>query len=480
MDTFIESNEQKTVNKHTIRDLLDLIFKRFILFIGLPILIIAGVVAFSLTLPKIYESKTRLKIEDFNFDNLGIGGITTDRSDLFSRRDQMINSEINVIKGNVVLQPVVEKLKLHDYWELGGSDENARVLRAVNILSKIIDVETIMDSWVIEINVRMKDAELSAQVANLIAEQYIETQPTLNTRPGAYSFYKEQWEKEKRELNGLQDQFRAFKRNNRVVNYDAEVEQKIESRGKYEERLTEIKTNILSKKAKIDKIEQFIRNNPGSSGLVPIPEIAQDRLISSLMGRLADYRLQLSSLLERYTEQERQVTLLKKQIGQVENEIRTEVENILDRERADLNRLESNRSSLQASISQIDNELLSKTDVESQYKNLEQQIEVKKEIVNDLNRKMTNSLYAGQTDARLGKIKQINAAIVPIDPVAPDLRFILLATIPLAFIFGLAVVMMMDYFDRTFSSPEKVETILNVPVLATINQMKKKSEPLFK
>lgn len=481
MDTFMENSQNTGVGKHTIRDILDLIFKRFIIFIGLPLLIIGGVVAYTFTLPKIYQASTELKIDDVNFDNLGIGGIQQGRSDLFSRRDQMINSEINVIRGNVVLRPVVEQLKLYDYWELSG-DEEYKVSRAVSILNGSIDVETKMDSWVIEIKVRMEDARLAADVANTIADQYIATQPTLNSRPGAYSFYKEQWEKEKAELDGLQAEFRDFKRENRVVDFDAEVEQKIENRGKYEELLTEVKTEILSKQAKIDKVQDFIDTAGEQSGgsLVPIPEIAQERLISSLSSRLADYRLQLDSLLQRYTEKERQVQLLKRQIEQVEGEIRQEVKNILERERADLNRLRANRNSLQASITEIDNELLNKTNVESVYKNLELQIEDKKEIVSDLYKKMTNSLYSGQTDERLGKVKQISPAVTPVRHVAPDLRFILLATIPLAFIFGLAVVMMMDYFDRTFSSPEKVEEILDVPVLATVNMMKKKSEPLFK
>jgi uncharacterized protein involved in exopolysaccharide biosynthesis len=481
MDSFIENkNQTQSVSKHTIRDVLDLIFKRFIVFIGLPLIIIAGVVMYTLSLPKIYEASTELKIEDVNFDNLGISGIQQDSSDLFSRQDQMINSEINVIRGSVVLTPVVEELNLHDHWELSGGSEEDRVARAANILSKIIDVEPKLDSWVIEIKVRMKDPQLAADVANGIARQYIALQPALNTRPGAYSFYKEQWSKEKSELDRLQQEFRDFKREKQVVNYDAEVKQKIENRGKYEESLTEVKKEILTKKAKISKIAQFQRENPHGENLVPIPEIANDRLVANLTGRLADYKLQLSSLLQRYTEQERQVVMLRKQIGEVENEIRKEVTKILERERADLNRLETTRRSLEISIGEINNELLGRADVEAAYDNYEMQIEDKKEIVSGLNKKMTNSLYAGQTDARLGKIKQISQAIPPRDHVAPDLRFILLAAIPLAFIFGLAVVMIMDYFDRTFSSPEKVESILDVPVLATINQMKKKREPLFK
>lgn len=478
MDTLLNQQKEPLARRQTARDILSIIFKRFHIFIGLPLVIVAAIVAGTLAMPRLYEATTEISVEDVNFDNIGISGVQPQESKYFSPKEQLINSEINVVRGTVVLEPVARKLELWKSWNLAGNNEEERVAAAVSRLADVVKVEPKLDSWIIRIIVRDGDPRLAATIANEIASQYINTSIELRRLPQASGFYLDKLNKEKEELAQLQNEFMKLRERSRVVNYDAEMDLKLESRASFERRLTEVRTEILSKQAKIQKIREFIAQN--TDVLVPIPEIAAVRIVEDLNYRLVNLRIELESLLRRYTEEERQVQLLKGQIAETENQLRAEVRKIVDRETVDLNKLEAERDALSASVAQIDAEILSKTGVESEYRNMQQRITDKQEIVSDLNKKYTDSLYAGESDARLGRVRQISPALTPGDPVSPNLRMALLFGIPLALLIGLATVMALDYFDRSFSTPERVEEILGLPVLASITQHNFAREPLFR
>ena len=429
-------------------------------------------------IPKVYEASTENKVEDYNYSNIGLSGVRPSDSRLFTRQEQLINSEINVIKGTVVLEGVAKKLDLAKRWEINTGNAEDDIKAAAGKVGSMVSVEPKRDSSIIVISVKAKEPKISAEIANAVAEEYIEKSVIFNTMPEAAQFYKDKLDREQAELNDLQDKFRKLKVDNKVVNLDVEVEQKLMSRGSFEERLTQVKTNIVSKAAKIQKMRTFLREN--TDILIPIPEIANNRLVQDLNYRQVNLQLELENLKKRYTDEERQVKLVKSQIEQVRARIRIEVQNIFDQETVDLGKLETEKSALESSIRNIDKELMDKTSVEAEYNNLKLLIQDKNTIVSDLNKRYTDSLYAGQSDSRLGKVKQISPALVPRDSVFPNMKLNLLFAIPFAFMLSLATVIGLDYFDRTFTNPDKVEQVLNLPVLASIQEMDLKKNPIFK
>jgi uncharacterized protein involved in exopolysaccharide biosynthesis len=464
---------------YTARDFFHSIFKRFHVFLGVPILIVALIIAISLVWPPVYESVTELKIDDTNYDNVGLSDERFRRTEnIIIRKEQQINSEVMIARSSEVLTKVVDELELWKLWSPAEKSEKERRAEALATLDRNLVIEPSRDSWVISIKFRGSDPQLTAQVANKVAEKYMEHGIEVNKLPEAGDFYKERIEKERTELGELQVEFRKLKEDEHVVAYQAQVDQKIVDLGNWESRLTDVKKEILSRQAKISKITDFLRDNPDI--LVPIPEIASVRIVEDLNYRLINQRLELSALQEKYTDKHRDVIELKQQIEETKTELRGEVHNIIERERTELRKLEAERDALADSINGLKKELIGFQEVEAPYKNLEEQITTKQELIRDLDRKYKDSLYAGQTDVRLGRVKQISRAVVPTAPVFPNLRFNLLIGIPIALLFGLAMVIFLDAMDRTFPNPERVERVLGLPVLASINHFDPRKQRVFR
>jgi len=455
------------------------IFKRLHLFLGIPIIIVIMIVVGSLLIPPVYEASTELKVDDTNYEYVGLSDQRLRNSEnILRRKEQQINSEIKVARSNEVLKRVVDELDLWKRWTPSTQPEGERRTEAFSMLSDGLTVEPSRDSWVIVITFRSTDREMVAEVANKVAEEYIEQNIKVNTLPEASEFFLERINKEQKELEELQRRFRKLKEGQRVVAYQAQIDQKVKNLSEWESRLTEVEKEILSRRAKIDKINDFLRRNPDI--LVPIPEIAKVRIVEDLNYRLVSFRLELAALLEKYTEQHREVINLRQQIEDTKTELRSEVRKIIRQEGTELNKLESERDALISSINDLKDEMMGLQEVEAPYKNLERKIANKQDLLQDLNRKFKDSLYAGETDVRLGRVKQISKASTPLTPVFPNLKLNLLIGVPIAILFGLAAVIFLDAFDRTFSNPERVERVLGLPVLATVNYYDKKRQRIFR
>ncbi len=466
-------------NGYTARDFFHSIFKRLYIFIGVPVIIIVLIVVLSLVIPPVYEAETDLKIDDTNYINIGLSEMPYRSTDnILIRKEQQINSEVEIARSHEVLEKVVDELELWRRWCSADLLEEERRAEATSILSDNLQVEPSRDSWVITISFRGGEPALVADVTNKVAEKYMEHNILVNTLPEAGEFYKERIEIERSDMAVLQADFRELKKDEKVVAYQEQVDQKVKSLAEWESKLTEVTKEILSKQAKINKINDFLRDNPDV--LVPIPEIASMRIIEDLNYRLVNQRLELAALQEKYTDKHRDVINLKLQIVETQKELRGEVRNIIQREHTELRKLEAERDAFYSSIDKIKLELIDLQEVEAPYKNLEEQIDSKQQLIRDLDRKYKDSLYAGQTDMRLGRVKQISKAGVPTTPVFPNLRFNLLIGVPIALLFGLALVIFLDAVDRTFQNPERVEKVLGLPVLASINKFDTKKQRLFR
>lgn len=478
MSTNITTPERRETQRYSLREFMHAIFKRRFFFFGFPVLIIIVIVLLSILIPPVYEASTQVKIEDTDYEQLGLSAEGIHRSDVFLSKDEQINSEADIARSDIVMEGVVRKLELWRKWTPTSMGEEDRVNRAVRRLSSGINVEPLRDSWTIRISYRSTDPKLAADAVNAVAEEYISRHISLNKLAEASEFYEEKLEKERKELDDLKSQLRGMKLNNRVVAYDSEIEQMLENQSVFESQLTEVKKEIISRRSKIGKVREFLSEN--QDVLVPNKEIAEMDIISDLDYRLVQKIMELQLMELKYTDKTDRMKNLKAQISSLKEQLKIEVLKILAQEQTELRSLEAERDALVVAIREQENELLNKQGIEGPYKTLERKIETKEEIVANLTKKYADSLYAGETDTRIGGAKQISPASAPTSPVFPTLWLNLLIGIPVAIIIALAVVMLMDYFDRTLPTPEKAERLIEVPILATINWTDFRKDPLFR
>lgn len=325
---------------------------------------------------------------------------------------EALNTEINIIRSRPVIESVVDNLKLafrpstEKAHPLGSLRQRLRdVLVSLGLLSdhpspreiwvsrltRNLSVRPIVDSNIITIGFESSEARLATEVVNTITDQYIARRLSINASKGASEFYQEKLEETDAELQARRSQLDRFKRENSLNAITQSREQLVTERGDL-----------------------------------------RSRLLTTGNG--------LRERLTRFSERHASVTLLRQEIGAIEQG--------LSRINSELQRLETNESTVKDMAVLIDS--LEDTLVNYQTKLEEARV---RESANEglINVRVVE--YAAQPE--LPKNSRIS---------------LLLAGALGAFFVGLLAAALRQYLDRNIREDRQVEEILALPVYGSVGE----------
>ncbi len=482
------------------RILLQSLFRRWGMIAGLAFSIMGTIFIGSLLWPRSYVAVSSVIIQGRNYENLLFpeprqGGQAT----VFMNPKEEINSEIEIIRSRPVLERVVESLKLHarrDARDVGLGDFVHRGIRAalnparsllmkkglvrersgqdpfeaaVTRLGQQLRVEPAIDSQIVRIIYSDPEPVLASQVVNRVAEEYLKQHLTINLKLAESSFFAEQIKTVQGELTALQDQLEKMKSGEGIVSFSEQSKSLLKKLDGFDVARATVQKEIISKRSKVEKIRELLRSNPDL--LIPLPEIARDPQVEELENKLVNLRFQLEALRQRYTEGSRQVVTAREQLEGLRGQIRDQVNRFLDREMAELRKLQAEEQALTQTIKGLIAETKRLPATELALANLEKQIEVKQAGLTGLWKRHQDSSVAQATDFRLENVKIVSRASVPLSPAAPNLPLNMGLGLILALVVSFSAAFFAEYWDDSLKVPEDVERHLGVPVFASIPEL---------
>lgn len=156
--------------------------------------------------------------------------------------EEIINSEIELIRSRDILDRVVQKTQL-DNTELDGNPRVARE-QAITRLSRNLNAAPIRKTNLIRVAYRSRDPELAAAVLRQLSDEYLSVHLSVHSSPGTYSFFQEQTEHWKNELaNAEQELSTLAGRRNLIAPVDQRREM-LESGSATERELVAIEAQI--------------------------------------------------------------------------------------------------------------------------------------------------------------------------------------------------------------------------------------------
>lgn len=482
------------------RTLLHSLFQRRRMIVGLTVTILGTILLGTLLWPRSYEASSSIIIRGRNYQDPLFpeprrGGEVT----VFIKPQEELNSEIAIIRSRPVLVKVVESLKLHkrveirDFGSLGAvrtairaglkplqdllartgaptsqAEQNALEV-AVAKLGEELRVEPAIDSQIVNIIYRDPDPIMAAQVVNKIAEEYLQQHLAINVNRAESGFYEEQIKRVESELAKLLSQLERLKRTKGIVSFAEQSKMLLDKFKTFDVARSTIEKEIISRRSKVQRVKSLLGSNPEL--LIPLPEIAQNPIIEDLENKLVNLRFQLEALRQRYTEDSRQVVTAKEQVDQVKAQIRNQVSLFLDREVAELSKLEAEEQALARTIGGLNAEMETLPANELTLANLEKQIQDRQTILTALRNKYQDAIVAQGTDFRLENAKIVSQASVPLRPVMPNLSLNLALGLILALVVSFSAAFFMEYWDDSLRVPEDVDRHLGLPVLASIPKL---------
>ena len=499
-------NTEETTST-SLRDFLHVVFKRKIHILLFFIVTVCTVAIGTLATKPTYEATAQILVkigrENLYVPTVPAGG---NANPVFSfNREEQINSEIEILKSRFLAEKVVESLgpgviykgmDKNDQGLLSGLFRRAHarespVDKAVLRLQKDLKVEGVKKSDVIDVSFKHNDPQMAATVVNTLVSLYLDRHLHVHKSPQAYDFFQEQSQVLRKKLNEAEENLEAFKKRHALSSLDEERSLLLEQEADLRTALNQTLSQEAETENRISQLRQQLAAT--SKTIVLHEEIDHNPLaINTLEESLVELELKEQALLSKYTEQSRlvrnvreEIQIVRKKLAEQEtkrygmsrsgvNTIYQSLQEELLRNEAELKALRAKKQTQSAHLSEYRKQLEKLNRIEVELNQLNQEVEVDRDNYRLYLSKFEESRISVAMDTeKIANVNVIEPAQSPLKPVSPRILLNMVLGIFLGGFGGLGLAFFTEYLDDSLEKDEDVENYLEVPVLASIPEMKK-------
>ncbi|HOZ01887.1 MAG TPA: GumC family protein, partial [Candidatus Syntrophosphaera sp.] len=458
-------------------DYLRIILQYRYLIILIFILILAGTIIYTYRQPRIYAASARILLENQN-TGADILALTTQGSG-----KNYINNQIEQIKSKSVLTAAWEIMKKNPDWEaypISTSDYPAGRLGGVKVESK-------RDTDILTLSFESTNQGEAMAAVNAIADavQQQDTQIARLEFTTIREFLGEQLDLISRRLQISEDDLRAFKNENKLVELSETtkkwIEQSADVESQYEAALTEqavkAKTLNLYQKQLADQ----------DSLLTQVENVLQAPYIEELRKQITNTQAMIARLRtnEDYQENHPQMKLLQEELAKTKATLDTEIRKFIavsmDKDplttrnelltkivqaSVDLEMARTQVNGLEQTKSIYDDRIITLPDKELELARLMRSMTLDEKIYGIMMEKYEDARIAEQ--AKIGNVRILDYADKPGAPIKPRVSMNMLVGIILGLGLGIAAAFLVHSLDTKLRTLEDMENYVRLPIFGTI------------
>lgn len=467
----------------TFEDILRIFRKRFWWFFSTLFVVVTLTVIYLLIATPIYEASVTLKIEPQTK-----GSLTDIFVSQYTSTRPEISTEVELIKSRTNLEKVIENLKLVDYYKSKNPEAEINIYSLVKSLSDMITVSPVKDTSIVKISVQNPDPELAKNIANELANVYNELLQKFSKSEYTVrrQFIEEQIPVLEKELKILEDELRKFKEKNKIYVLDVEAQNLLNAVYNFDNQINQYKIQLEETRAKITTLNQQLKQT--NQKIISSETISINPIVSQLRSKLAELQVELSALLNNYSENDQRVKDTRRKIDETEKMLRSEVEKIVTAQVQTINPdyqniysqlieahskyevINSTIVAIEKMREQYSSKVAKLPTVEQELLQLERDRKVKENLYSLLLEKLeeTKISEAGV----IGRATLVDPAITPTVPVKPNKKFLLAVASVLGFFLGIMVVFLVESLDKTVTDEEYVKYLFkDKPILGRIPEI---------
>lgn len=471
--------------QNSLRDFLTVIFKHKLKILCVFLGVAVTVTVMSFILPPVFEAKSSLLVK-IGREYMTRPEVGDNRTMLSLNQEEVINSEIQILTNQDLLKKVITTVKLDNlYPDLAKKPpRNIDPLDAAVVeFAKKLHVEGVKKSNVIRISFQHKDPQVAARAVNLLVELFKEKHLQVFSDPKS-SFLEKQLKEYEQKLAESENSMQAFKQKNRVYALE-------EQRNLLLRQRVELDTALKNSQNAVSELQKRLSTLKGqmktvSEGNTNYTQTERDRIIVEAKAKLLTLQLSEQELSRKYTDNNRLVVNVRKEIQLVRDFLKEQEEELsrkvksgspvyLDVQReqvraeAELSAQNARAASLRQQLQSVDARIQSLDSTEKEIQRLKREQSInEKNYQTYADRSEEARISDDMNRLKLANISVIQGAAVPIEPVKPKK----LLNVVMGFLFGalagVGIAFFSEYAAQSFSTPEGVERRLGLPVLTTI------------
>ena len=424
---------------------------------------VAATLIVSFRLTPIYESTAVIDID--RRMPTGILGQEATQS-ATNDADQFLATQIKLIQADAVLRPVAQKYKLR---ELENDDWDTRKIKQAEaedtpVILKNLKVTRPPNTYILNISYQSKDKRLAADVANGIAQSYLEHTYTIRYRAsaGLSQFMEKQLEELHAKMERSSAALVQFERELNVIN-------------------PEEKTNIVSARllqlneeytgAQADRVRREAAFSSVKDGSMAAAQVStQGEALRRLTENLNDAQQKFADIKSRFGANHPEFKRAQAAVDEIERQLESTKDSIEHRVELEYRGALDREQMLQKAVAETKAEFDRLNARSFEYQSLKREAEGDKKLYEDLVRKIKEAgINAGFQNSSIRVADAARPGLKPVFPIIPlniGVAFLLSSLMA----FGVAIVS--DAMDTTIRDPEQVMRTLRTQVVGSLPQVK--------
>jgi uncharacterized protein involved in exopolysaccharide biosynthesis len=459
------------------------------MIVAVFLVIVVTVTIASVTTPPTYRASAKILVK-FGRENVYIP--QTSRSPVPQAvtdpsREERVNSEIEIVKARGLAEKVIRAIEVKTlYPNIDApslfhfvnfrSPELTPLQKATLQFQKMLRVEGIKKSNIIQVDFDHGRPDLAARTVTLLIDAFLEQHVTAYKQPQDHDFFDKQTEALGKKLQISEAELQSFRNRHDISSLQEQKSVLLKQISDLAVALSITRAEINENRGKKESMEDGVSaSSPG--GKFGKETDLNVNAISNIKNRIADLKLREQELTSKYPDENRLVITIRKEIEQAKRLLAAEEKTYHDKEVKTIGHnmaaLGQKESSQTRHLARCQAELYRINSLENRLKSLERQARIDEENYQLYMRKAEEGRISDAMDTqKIANISVIQPALVPIRPVKPNVKLNIFLAVVLGGAAGLGLAYSIDSVSHSFKTGEDVQKHLELPVLASLPKLK--------
>lgn len=478
---------QEKQSSSGITEILIILFKQKNKIIFIFSTIVISVTVATMMITPIYKSETKLLVKlgrEYIFQNETGNSRTPD----YFKKEDILNTEVHILTSEELIERTLNAIGVQNvYPELFEKPAPAQVImkQAVAKFERNINIFNIRRTDLISVGYKHEDPKKAAYVLNRMVEEFIERHLQLfsNSRT---DFFRDQLEVYQTRIEKTSEALRDFKEKNKVYSIKEQRTLLLRQYDSLDTVWKETMNRIQELGMILSSLDKQMDEVP--ENIIVSSETSTNYYVDSAMNKLLSLQLEEQQLLTKYSEGNRLVASIRKEIQLVkdfiaENEDRARenvrvginstyqsLENKKINSESEFTTLKVKADAIKNQLGVLEDEIKSLDTKEIMLNTLSRELLANEENYKDFQVKYEQASISEEMDRqKLANVSVVQKALVPERPISPNKRSNVMMAIILGGATSLGIALFFEFVvEQSMSTPENVERRLELPVLATI------------
>ena len=484
---------QKTYPEKTLRDYWFVLFRHKRLIITFFSAVMLATILATFLGTKIYQSEAKLMVrvgrESVALDPTATTGQLVN---IGQSRDNEIRSELEVLQSQALAEEVVDAIGYKKFLKPGwlpsffsastNQTQDKQALVRNNVLRafmKNLEVENQKTSNIISVAFKGDSPDLTRQVTDKLISLYLDKHISIHRTPGSDEFFVQQTDLLRTNLAQAEENLRVLKNTSGISSVNEQRTLLLTRIGTLHNDLEQSEAALAAAGSKVRDMAKTYGSLPKTLIRVKVSGYSGNP-VDYLQQKLHDLQLKEQDLLSKYTDQHNLVQEVRRQIDETqallekEGATKNQVSQLaLLNEKATLAELKARTGALKQDLALAQRELTNLNNNENKVIKLQREIDLLAANYRNYSEKLEQARMDKALNIdKISNISVVQAATYPVEPIRPRKALNLALGFFLGTFGGLGLAFMAEYLDHTFKTPDDVNKILQVPVLATIPRFK--------